>query len=228
MREPGRRAESEHCTQRMARGRLPVHDAGDDRRPAVRLEPAGDPLCRQPHPVRRLRHHDRGRRRVDDQGPDGVQRDVAGIALSARADGALRPGPTGHLRRAHRAEIRNLPQADGRVRRPQSQACPRGHREGLLQIADRADRGVAQRQRPHRAVQQGRGDSRKRELRGHIGAPAGFQSRALHHGRQLEPDLRRRRRGPAHVSREGQAARPQAARPDSSAGGGGHRPRVDA
>ena len=109
---------------------------------------------------------------------------------SAGADRAPRHGPPGHLEtEAHRAEYESQPPGDGRVRSAQPQARPRGDRKGLLQIADHADRGFGRRQRPPRAGQQGRGDSRERELRSHIRAPACIQPRALHHGRQLEPDL---------------------------------------
>src|SRR5229473_1912974 len=122
MREPGRRAIVEHRAQRVADRRLSVHDPGDHRRPSVRLESAGAPLRGQPHPVRRLRHHDRRRRGIDEPGPDGFERRIARYAVPARADGALRPRAAGNLRRADGPEVRNHAAADGRVRRPKPRA----------------------------------------------------------------------------------------------------------
>jgi len=62
---------------------FPVTTPGDHCGQAVRVEPASDSLRGQPHFVWRLRHHDRGRSRVDDESAHGLQRDLARIAVPA-------------------------------------------------------------------------------------------------------------------------------------------------
>ena len=108
LRPADRRAGLQHRPQRLAAGRPSDHDAGDHRRPPVRLGPAGRQLRRRARRLRRPRRRDRRRRRAHGPHPDGrhVQlRRPGRLAVAGRADGALQPRAAGHLGRDDRRQV---------------------------------------------------------------------------------------------------------------------------
>ncbi len=137
----GRRPGRQHRPQCAARRGFPRVGAGDDRRPAVRQQPAGDQLRRPGRDLRRVRHRRRRGRRVDGAGSDGLER-AAGQRPVRRDGSALprRPGAAGHQRRADRRQVGILTAAARRVLcgQPRKGSC--GNQRGPLRQRADADR----------------------------------------------------------------------------------------
>ena len=118
-----RRAGLQHRPQRLAAGGPADRDAGHDRRPPVRLRPAGRQLLRRADRRRRARRDDRlGRRAHGPPALRGGHEDPGGLRLRvhARADGQAqhrRPGPR---RRDDRRPVGDLP-----LRARRARACAR-------------------------------------------------------------------------------------------------------
>ena len=128
--------------QRLAAGRAPDGDAGHDRRPPVRLRPAGRELRRCAGRLRRPRRGDRRRRRAHGPHPHGrhVQlRRPGRLAVAGGADGALQPRPAGHLGRDDRGQVGDPPLRARRARPAVPPARAPGHRGGPLRARDRPD-----------------------------------------------------------------------------------------
>ena len=190
--------------QRLAAGRAAGRDAGHDRRPPVRLGPAGRQLRRRADRRRRARRRHRRRRRAHGPHPDGRRLQVGRrrrLAVAARDDGALQPRAAGHLGRDDRRQVGDPALGDRRARRAlaparRAQATEEGRFEretipfqvnGDTYVADqgiRPDTNLEALARPQ----------------------AGVQARRQGHGRQLVADLRRRRGGAADVGRQGAAS----------------------
>ena len=184
-----RRAGLQHRAQRLAAGGAADRDAGHDRRPPVRLGPAGGQLLGRADRGGRARRDDRLGRRA--HGPPAVRRrheDPGGLRLRvhARADGQAqhrRPGPR---RGDDRRPVGDLPLGARRAGGALAQARPPGHRGGPLRARDRAD----ERQRRH--VRGRPGHPSGHQPRGALAAQAGVQARRQDHRRQRLADLRRR------------------------------------
>ncbi len=126
---------------------LPRRGARRDRRPPVRIEPAGDFLWRTGDPVGHGGHHPGRRHAEHEPGPDrlgdgrrqGVRVHVADRRVGELASPLRRPGDLAVPRRgADRGELEHLPRGDGAVRADQPPAGVRG------------DPGRTLRQRDHR------------------------------------------------------------------------------
>ena len=131
------RAGHEHRPQRRAGGRLPRHRAGDDRRPPVRLGPAGHPLRGPGRHVGRHGHRDRRRGRVDEPGADRLDhRPRARRGLRAHGARPLRVHPPGPVRRGDRPALGHRARRDGRLR--PAVAPARGARPGRGALRPRA------------------------------------------------------------------------------------------
>ena len=145
-----RRAGDQHRPQRLARGRPSDRDGRHDRRPPVRLLPAGRELRRGARRLRRPRRRHRRRRRA--HGPHLVRRRHEGHVrarrrLLAAAHGAVQPDPAGPLGRDDLREVGDPPLGARRARRPLPAARRQGDRGGPLRARDRPDPG--QRRHPH-------------------------------------------------------------------------------
>ena len=199
-----RRADVQRHAQRVAAGRAAGRDAGDDRRPPVRLGPAGGQLRRGADRRGRPRRRDRRRRRAHGAHPDGVGfkwvEDVGTPyppEMLARYD--LVPQGLSAEMIADQWEIPRAEMDELAVR--SHQLAARATEEG------RFEREIVpvpgQRRHPR-----GRpGDPARHEPRGARRAQAGVQARRQGHRRQRVADLRRRRRGAADVGRQGEGAR---------------------
>ena len=141
------------------------------------------------------------RRRHEDAG--GLR-----LRLHARADGQAQHRRPGSRRRDDRRPVGDLPLRARRARRALAPARPPGDRGGPLRAGDRADgrRRADARHRP--------GHPPRNEPRGALAAEAGVQAGRQDHRGQRLADLRRRRGRAADVRREGEGARPDAARAD--------------
>ena len=202
-----RRAGDQHRPQRLARGRPADRDPRDDRRPPVRLRPAGGELRRRAGRLRRPRRRHRRRRRA--HGPHLVRRlgcrscRSTALAFSPAAARALQPGPAGDLGRDDRRPVGDPPLGARRARRCARSSSPRGRPRRAASTARsfpfqvngdtyttdqgiRPDTNLETLSQLKTVVQGGRQD----------------------HRRQLLADLRRRRRGAADDPREGRRARP--------------------
>ena len=197
--------------QRLAAGRAADGDAGHDRRPPVRLGPAGGQLRRRADRRRRARRRHRRGRRAHGPRPDRGRLQVGRRgrdAVPARAVRALQPRPAGHLGGDDRRQVGALPLGDGRA--GAALAPARGARDGggPLRARDHPVRG----QRRH--LRRRPGHPGGREPRAARRAQAGLQARRKGHRGQRLADLRRGRRRAADVGREGARARTDAARAD--------------
>ena len=195
-----RRAGLQRRAQRLAAGGAADRGGRDDRRPPVRLGAAGRELRRRAHRRRHPRRGHRLRRRA--HGPPALRRgdeDPAGVRrrLHRQAHGEAqhrRPGPG---RRDDRRPVGDPALRARRARAALAPARRQGDRGGQVRARDRPLPG----QRRHLRVRPGHPP---RHLAGGARlAQAGVQGGRAHHGRQLVADLRRRRRGAAHVAREG-------------------------
>ena len=209
LRPADRRAGLQRRPQRLAPGGAADRGGRDDRRPPVRLGPAGRELRRGAHRVRRPRRRDRLRRRAHGppalRGRDGDPAEVRrGLHPEAHGEAQHRgPGP------GRRDDRRPVGDPALRARRARRALAPEGgarHRAGLVRARDRAVPG----QRRHVRRRPGHPP-------GHVAGGAGqpqarVQARREDHGGQQLADLRRRRRGAAHVA---------ARRPTSSGSGRG-------
>ena len=148
--------------QRVAAGRAAGRDAGDDRRPPVRLGPAGGQLRRGADRRRRARRRDRRRRGAHGPHPDGRRLQVGRrgrLAVAARDARALQPRPAGDLGRDDRRQVGDPALGDGRARGPLAPARRARDRGGPVRARD----GPVPRQRRH--------------VRRRPGDPAGLQPR---------------------------------------------------
>ena len=195
-----RRADVQRRPQRLAPGRAADRDAGHDRRPPVRLGPAGRQLRRRADRRRRARRRDRRRRRAHGPHPDGRRLQVGRrrrLAVAAGAARALQPRAAGHLGRDDRRQVGDPALGDRRARRALAPARRPRHRGGPLRARDDPVPG-------QRLDLRGRpGHPARHEPRGAGRAQAGLQARRQDHGRQLVADLRRRGRAAADERRQG-------------------------
>ena len=192
MRPAVRRADVQRRPQRVAPGRPPGRDARHDRRPPVRLRSAGGELRRGADRLRRARRRHRLRRGAHGPHPDGGGLQVGrrrGLALAARADGALQPRAAGHLGRDDRRQVGDPALRARRDRPALAPARRAGDRGGPLRARDRAVRG----ERGH--LRDRPGHPAGHEHRGALGAEARLQGGREDHGGQLVADLGRRGRG---------------------------------
>ena len=137
-----RRAGLQHRAQRLAAGGPADRDARHDRRPPVRLRPAGRELLRGADRRGRARRDDRLGRRA--HGPLPVLRrdeDAGGVRLRvhAGADGQAQHRRAGPRRRDDRRSVGDLPLRARRARGALAPAGEPGHRGGPLRARDRAD-----------------------------------------------------------------------------------------
>ena len=235
LRQPGGRAEHEHRPQRLGLGRAAPDRAGHDRRPPVRLVPAGRPLRRRRGGGGPLRPGHRLRRRGHEPGPARLQRAGRHRAVPAVVHGGGRrppldpvPGQPGPGR-----PVRDHAGGDGRL-------CPRVAPPGRRELGQRALRARGRRgadqgrgRQPHRGVPPGRrGHPAHLDDRGARRAAAGpalgARHGARHHGRQLVADDRRRGRHAHRRPVGGRGARPPDPGPLRALrrGGGGRRHRA--
>ena len=123
------------------------------------------------------------------------------LAVAARADGALRPGPAGPVGRDDRRPVGDAPATSST-----SSRCARtSSRTGRPRRAASSARSIPfAGQRRH--VRDRPGHPARHDARGAGRAEAGVQARRQDHRRQLVADLRRRGRGAADVGREGRAS----------------------
>ena len=176
-----RRADVQRRPQRLAAGRAAGRDAGHDRRPPVRIGPAGRQLRRRADRRRRPRHRDRRRRRAHGPHPDGRRLQVGRrrrLAVAAGAARALQPRAPGHLGRDDRRPVGDPAVGDGRARRPLAPARRARHRGGPVRARD------------------GPVPGQRLDLRGRPGHPAGQQPGGAR-GASSPPSSRTARSRPA-------------------------------
>ena len=149
-----RRADVQRHAQRVAAGGAADRDAGDDRRPPVRLGPAGGQLRRRADRRRRARRRDRRRRRAHGPHPDGRRLQVGRrrrLAVAAGDARALQPRAAGDLGRDDRRQVGDPALGDGRAGGALAPAAPRARRRRGASSARRSrSRSTATRTSPTR------------------------------------------------------------------------------
>ena len=139
LRRRDRRAGGQHRPQRVAGGGLSRRGPRRDRRPSVRVQPAGDFLWRagdhvrhgRRHPGRRHAEHEPGPDRLCDGGRQGVRLHLADGRVGELAASLRRRGDLAvPRRRADRRAVEHLPRGNGAVRADQPPACVRAIRGG--------------------------------------------------------------------------------------------------